>query len=111
MSARRHCVGHTRAAGRPTASIPARCAVHLQHHARPSHGHDYAQHPKTSRVLVVPFVLLIGTLLRLGLNVASTRVVLVDGHTGTDAAGKVIESFGEFVIAGNYVVGFIIFLI
>ena len=58
-----------------------------------------------------PSVLLIATLLRLGLNVASTRVVLVDGHTGTDAAGKVIESFGEFVIAGNYVVGFIIFLI
>jgi len=58
-----------------------------------------------------PSVLLITTLLRLGLNVASTRVVLVEGHTGTDAAGKVIESFGEFVIAGNYVVGFIIFLI
>ena len=58
-----------------------------------------------------PSVLLIATLLRLGLNVASTRVVLVEGHTGTDAAGKVIESFGEFVIAGNYVVGFIIFLI
>jgi len=58
-----------------------------------------------------PSVLLIGTLLRLGLNVASTRVVLVEGHTGTDAAGAVIESFGEFVIAGNYVVGAIIFLI
>ena len=58
-----------------------------------------------------PSVLLIATLLRLGLNVASTRVVLVEGHTGTDAAGQVIESFGEFVIAGNYVVGFIIFLI
>ena len=58
-----------------------------------------------------PSVLLIATLLRLGLNVASTRVVLVEGHTGTAAAGKVIESFGEFVIAGNYVVGFIIFLI
>lgn len=58
-----------------------------------------------------PSVLLIATLLRLGLNVASTRVVLVEGHTGTDAAGDVIESFGEFVIAGNYVVGFIIFLI
>ena len=58
-----------------------------------------------------PSVLLITTLLRLGLNVASTRVVLVEGHNGTDAAGKVIESFGEFVIAGNYVVGFIIFLI
>ncbi|MAC37259.1 MAG: flagellar biosynthesis protein FlhA, partial [Halieaceae bacterium] len=58
-----------------------------------------------------PSVLLIATLLRLGLNVASTRVVLVEGHTGTAAAGRVIESFGEFVIAGNYVVGFIIFLI
>lgn len=58
-----------------------------------------------------PSVLLIATLLRLGLNVASTRVVLLEGHTGTGAAGQVIESFGEFVIAGNYVVGFIIFLI
>ena len=58
-----------------------------------------------------PAVLLVATLLRLGLNVASTRVVLVDGHTGTDAAGQVIEAFGDFVIAGNYVVGFIIFLI
>jgi flagellar biosynthesis protein FlhA len=58
-----------------------------------------------------PSVLLIATLLRLGLNVASTRVVLLDGHTGTDAAGQVIQSFGDFVIAGNYIVGFIIFLI
>ena len=58
-----------------------------------------------------PSVLLIATLLRLGLNVASTRIVLLEGHTGTDAAGQVIESFGEFVIAGNYVVGFIIFMI
>lgn len=58
-----------------------------------------------------PSVLLIATLLRLGLNVASTRIVLLEGHTGTDAAGSVIESFGEFVIAGNYVVGFIIFMI
>jgi len=58
-----------------------------------------------------PSVLLIATLLRLGLNVASTRIVLIEGHTGTDAAGQVIESFGEFVIAGNYVVGFIIFMI
>ena len=66
---------------------------------------------QTIGIFVIPSVLLIATLLRLGLNVASTRVVLVDGHTGTDAAGKVIESFGEFVIAGNYVVGFIIFLI
>ena len=58
-----------------------------------------------------PSVLLVATLLRLGLNVASTRIVLLEGHTGTDAAGRVIESFGEFVIAGNYVVGFIIFMI
>ncbi len=58
-----------------------------------------------------PGILLIATMLRLGLNVASTRVILVDGHNGHDAAGKVIESFGEFVIGGNYVVGFIIFVI
>ena len=56
-----------------------------------------------------PTVLLFATMLRLGLNVASTRVILVDGHTGHDAAGKVVAAFGEFVIAGNYVVGFIIF--
>lgn len=58
-----------------------------------------------------PGVLLLATMLRLALNVASTRVVLVDGHNGHDAAGKVIQAFGEFVIGGNYVVGFIIFVI
>jgi len=58
-----------------------------------------------------PSILLLATMLRLSLNVASTRVVLVDGHTGPGAAGQVIESFGQFVIAGNYVVGFIIFMI
>ena len=58
-----------------------------------------------------PSVLLIATLLRLGLNVASTRIVLVNGHNGTDSAGYVIAAFGEFVISGNYVVGFIIFMI
>lgn len=58
-----------------------------------------------------PSILLIATMLRLGLNVASTRLVLVKGHEGPDAAGKVIEAFGEFVIAGNYLVGFIIFSI
>ena len=58
-----------------------------------------------------PSILLLATMLRLSLNVASTRVVLVDGHTGAGAAGRVIEAFGEFVIAGNYVVGFIIFTI
>ena len=60
---------------------------------------------------VFPTVLLAATLLRLGLNVASTRVVLLNGHTGTDAAGAVIEAFGEFVIGGNYAVGFVIFAI
>ncbi len=58
-----------------------------------------------------PAILLIATLLRLALNVASTRVVLMEGHTGTDAAGKVIEAFGEFVIGGNYTVGFVVFAI
>lgn len=56
-----------------------------------------------------PTILLIVTLLRLALNIASTRVVLLDGHTGTSAAGKVIEAFGEFVIGGNYAVGLVIF--
>jgi flagellar biosynthesis protein FlhA len=50
-------------------------------------------------------------MLRLALNVASTRVVLVEGHTGPDAAGQVIQAFGEFVIAGNYFVGIIVFAI
>ncbi len=58
-----------------------------------------------------PLILLLATMLRLSLNVASTRVVLLKGHEGTDSAGDVIASFGEFVIAGNYVVGFIIFII
>ena len=58
-----------------------------------------------------PAILLFTTMLRLALNVASTRVVLVEGHIGPDAAGKVIEAFGEFVIGGNYFVGIIIFAI
>ena len=58
-----------------------------------------------------PTILLFATMLRLALNVASTRVILVDGHTGHESAGKVVAAFGEFVIAGNYVVGFIIFAI
>jgi len=60
---------------------------------------------------VFPTVLLITTLLRLALNVASTRVVLLEGHQGTDAAGRVIEAFGEFVIGGNYAVGLVVFAI
>jgi flagellar biosynthesis protein FlhA len=63
------------------------------------------------RLRVFPTVLLVATLLRLALNVASTRVVLLHGHTGTGAAGKVIESFGEFVIGGNYAVGVVVFAI
>ncbi|MDO2947268.1 flagellar biosynthesis protein FlhA [Aeromonas simiae] len=58
-----------------------------------------------------PTVLLIATLLRLALNVASTRVVLLEGHNGPDAAGHVIEAFGSVVIGGNYAVGLIVFLI
>ena len=58
-----------------------------------------------------PSLILIATVLRLGLNVASTRIVLSEGHNGPDAAGKVIEAFGEFVISGNYAVGLFIFLI
>jgi len=58
-----------------------------------------------------PSVLLFATMLRLALNVASTRVILVNGHEGHEAAGKVVAAFGEFVIGGNYVVGFIIFSI
>ena len=58
-----------------------------------------------------PSLLLIATVLRLGLNVASTRVVLSEGHNGPDAAGKVIEAFGEFVISGNYAVGIFVFII
>lgn len=56
-----------------------------------------------------PTILLIATMLRLALNLASTRLILADGHTGTDAAGRVIESFGNFVVAGNYVIGIIVF--
>ena len=61
--------------------------------------------------VVFPTVLLITTLMRLSVNVASTRVVLLEGHTGTGAAGSVIEAFGEFVIGGNYAVGLVVFAI
>lgn len=60
---------------------------------------------------VFPTVLLIATLLRLALNIASTRVVLLHGHEGTDAAGKVIQAFGDFVVGGNYAVGLVVFAI
>lgn len=58
-----------------------------------------------------PTILLLATLLRLALNVASTRIVLLEGHTGTAAAGDVIEAFGSFVIGGNYAVGLVVFAI
>jgi flagellar biosynthesis protein FlhA len=61
--------------------------------------------------LVFPTVLLVSTMLRLSLNVASTRIVLTEGHTGPDAAGKVIEAFGHFLIGGNYTVGIVVFII
>ncbi len=60
---------------------------------------------------VFPSVLLVATLLRLALNVASTRVVLLEGHNGTAAAGRVIEAFGDFVVGGNYAVGLVVFAI
>ncbi len=60
---------------------------------------------------VFPTVLLVTTLLRLSLNVASARVVLLEGHTGADAAGKVIEAFGHFLVGGNYAVGITVFII
>ena len=60
---------------------------------------------------VFPTVLLLATLMRLALNVASTRVVLLNGHTGTDSAGRVIEAFGEFVVGGSYAVGLVLFTI
>jgi flagellar biosynthesis protein FlhA len=61
--------------------------------------------------MAFPTILLVSTMLRLSLNVASTRVVLTEGHTGPDAAGKVIEAFGHFLIGGNYTVGIVVFVI
>lgn len=62
-------------------------------------------------MVAFPTILLVVTLLRLSLNVASTRVVLMQGHTGPDAAGKVIESFAQVLVGGNYVVGVIVFIV
>lgn len=60
---------------------------------------------------VFPTVLLLMTLFRLALNVSSSRLILLRGHTGTDAAGQVIQAFGNFVVGGNYIVGAVIFLV
>ncbi len=69
------------------------------------------QTKKALDFIAFPTVLLVTTMLRLSLNVASTRVVLTEGHTGPDAAGKVIEAFGHFLIGGNYTVGIVVFII
>ncbi len=69
----------------------------------------YVQRPLDFTIF--PIVLLVTTMLRLALNVASTRVILLNGQDGQDAAGKVIASFGEFVIGGNYAVGIVVFAI
>lgn len=61
--------------------------------------------------LAFPSILLVSTMLRLALNVASTRIVLTEGHTGSAAAGKVVEAFGHFLIGGNYTVGIVVFVI
>ncbi len=66
---------------------------------------------KTLDFSIFPTVLLVTTLLRLSLNVASTRVVMLEGHTGPDAAGKVIEAFGHFLVGGNFAVGIVVFTI
>ncbi len=69
------------------------------------------QTTKALDFIAFPTVLLMTTMLRLSLNVASTRVVLTEGHAGPDAAGKVIEAFGHFLIGGNYAVGIVVFVI
>jgi len=69
----------------------------------------YAQRPLDFTVF--PTVILVATLMRLALNVASTRVILMEGHSGGDAAGNVIEAFGSFVIGGNFAVGLVVFMI
>ena len=69
----------------------------------------YVQRPL--ELSAFPSILLLGTLFRLSLNVASTRIILLHGNEGTSAAGKVIMAFGGFVVGGNYLVGIIVFLI
>jgi flagellar biosynthesis protein FlhA len=69
----------------------------------------YVQHPL--EISAFPAILLLSTLFRLSLNVTSTRLILLNGERGTSAAGHVIESFGDFVVGGNYVVGSVVFLL
>ena len=66
---------------------------------------------KPSDFSIFPTVLLLASLLRLSLNIASTRIILSEGHNGTDAAGELIEAFGFFITSGNYIIGAIMFII
>ena len=70
---------------------------------------DGSIHQEPLELNTFPTILLIATMLRLALNLASTRLILADGHTGTASAGRVIEAFGNFVVGGNYVIGIIVF--
>ena len=69
----------------------------------------YVRHPL--EISAFPTILLLATLYRLTLNIASTRLILLHGHTGTEAAGTVIQSFGEFVVGGSFLVGIVVFLL
>ena len=66
---------------------------------------------RTLEFAAFPTILLFSTLLRLALNVASTRIILLDGHTGADAAGRVVEAFGHFLVGGNFAIGIVVFII
>lgn len=66
---------------------------------------------RTLEFAAFPTILLFSTLLRLALNVASTRIILLEGHTGADAAGRVVEAFGHFLVGGNFAIGIVVFVI
>ncbi|WP_168428249.1 flagellar biosynthesis protein FlhA [Erwinia amylovora] len=66
---------------------------------------------RTLEFAAFPTILLFSTLLRLALNVASTRVILLEGHTGAGAAGRVVEAFGHFLVGGNFAIGIVVFII
>ncbi|MDU3078514.1 MAG: FHIPEP family type III secretion protein, partial [Mixta calida] len=66
---------------------------------------------RTLEFAAFPTILLFSTLLRLALNVASTRVILLEGHTGAAAAGQVVEAFGHFLVGGNFAIGIVVFII
>lgn len=66
---------------------------------------------RTLEFAAFPTILLFTTLLRLALNVASTRIILMEGHTGAAAAGKVVEAFGHFLVGGNFAIGIVVFVI